>query len=119
MKKISKKGVYPAIAKNRHGQLIYAMCLFNGLWLAGLVEGVVRCTQQHCWCIQQLCEWAKLSLSKKHEYLYMEEGSSVVVIFNCGRTFFRGVLRKKFSARWHGRRFFRCCYFQLRKNPLP
>ena len=39
--------------------------------------------QQHCWCTQQLCEWAKLSLFKKHEYLRTEESSFVVVIFNC------------------------------------
>jgi len=57
--------------------------------------GVARCTQQHCWCTQQLCEWAKLPLFKKREYLYTKEGSSVVVIFNCGRTLFRAISRKK------------------------
>ena len=54
-------------------------------------QGVARCTQQHCWCTQQLCEWAKLPLFKKREYLHTEEGSFVVVIFNCGRTFFHAI----------------------------
>ena len=46
--------------------------------------GVTRCTQQNCWCIQQLCEWTKLSLFKK---------------CNCGRIFFRAILQKNLFYR--------------------
>ena len=70
------------------------------------LKGVARYTQQQCWCTQQLCEWAKLPLFKKCEYLHTEKGSFIVVIFNYGRTFFRAISWK--NARSHGRRFFRC-----------